>query len=1139
MGSWIPCSEAQGTPFANACLECPPCSSITTTTTTTTLEPPTTTTTTPEPTTTTTTPEPTTTTTTLESTTTTTTLESTTTTTTTSEPTTTTTIESENHNPTNIILNNTSVTEDHDTGTPIALLSTEDPDTGDTHEYTLISGDTDFRISGNALFFDGEFDASVQNTYDIEIRTTDSGGLFYEKEFTIHVTGEGNNPPTTIFLTSNRVSEGREIGTIVGTFSTDDPDSEDTHTYVLVSGTGSNDNISFKIDPGDDKLKTAKIFDRSIQSSYSIRVKATDSTDYSTEKFFTITITDANYDPTGITLDGTSVDENQPAGTEVGTFSTDDPDRDDIHFYTLVSGSGSENNGFFRINDDNNTLETLTEFDYEAEKSFHIRVKTDDNNGGDFEDTFTIIVNDVNDPPTDITLDKNSVSEELSRGTVVGDFTVTDQDANDSHTYILVAGDGGEDNSSFLIEAGTNALKTDEVFDYDTKNSYSIRVRATDNDGETYEKSFSVTIIPRPDVAFSPADQETNVAIEENIIIRFTKPVRRTDDSVITNINIDDLITFRKEDDHGTDVPYEATINTEKTEITIVPDSWLDSKQKYYVAIGGMEDNADNTIESVSITFTTKDIDPPIITFSPADGDTEVMPDVTIRIMFSERVRLLNNSEITNTNVDKLITFREDWSSGIDIPFDATVNSHKTAIEIKPNADLNHGQTYYVSVGASLEDEGDNEISETEMTFSVIPLFSDISANLNGVSRSSAAWGDYDNDGDLDILLTGYDNDNLEPITRIYRNENSRFHEAVALIGVEFGAVAWGDYDKDGDLDILLTGYDGSESISKIYENDDGRFLEDRDADLTGVHHSAVAWRDYDRDGDLDILLAGYNYEKEETVARLYRNESGRSFTDTKASLTGVYYASAAWGDYNKDGKPDILLVGNDGLFKSSELYRNDGSTFKNINIGLPGVSSGAAAWGDYNGDGYPDILLTGDDGTTKIARVYQNNNGSFKNINADLTGVYQSSAAWDDYDNDGDLDILLTGDTGEDEVSKISKIYRNDGGGKFIDVEVDLVGVSNGSAVWGDYDKDGYPDILLTGDDGEKKITKVYHNNSSEGTPPCADCLQRVIESLRALAGLDRTGPGPDEMDGDIYDDGKVGLPEIIELLIRAVGKK
>ena len=85
--------------------------------------------------------------------------------------------------------------------------------------------------------------------------------------------------------------------------------------------------------------------------------------------------------------------------------------------------------------------------------------------------------------------------------------------------------------------------------------------------------------------------------------------------------------------------------------------------------------------------------------------------------------------------------------------------------------------------------------------------------------------------------------------------------------------MAWGDYDNDGDLDILLTGDHGSGGrVAKVYRNDGGGTFTDIGAGLTGVYDSSVAWGDYDNDGDLDILLTGYSGSGK--VAKVYRNDA-------------------------------------------------------------------------------------------------------------------------------------------------------------------------------------------------------------------------------------------------------------------------
>jgi len=262
-----------------------------------------------------------------------------------------------------------------------------------------------------------------------------------------------------------------------------------------------------------------------------------------------------------------------------------------------------------------------------------------------------------------------------------------------------------------------------------------------------------------------------------------------------------------------------------------------------------------------------------------------------------------------------------------------------------------------------------------------------ISSVLVDVSNSSVAWGDYDNDGDLDILLTGSDSGSNR-LSKLYENTGTGFKEDLAassvLTGVSNSSVAWGDYDNDGDLDILLTGYDGSIRRSYVYENTGSGFTENVSISsvLPGVNGSSAAWGDYDNDGDLDILLTGYG-EGIGPLSRLYEN-TGSGFTEDLAAssvLTDVINGSAAWGDYDNDGDLDILLTGdtwikgvNNGV---SRLYENTGSGFtENITASsiLTGVYYSSVAWGDYDNDGDLDILLTGHDGDGFQSNVYRNN---------------------------------------------------------------------------------------------------------------------------------------------------------------------
>ncbi|TAE20865.1 MAG: hypothetical protein EAZ93_22280 [Oscillatoriales cyanobacterium] len=260
----------------------------------------------------------------------------------------------------------------------------------------------------------------------------------------------------------------------------------------------------------------------------------------------------------------------------------------------------------------------------------------------------------------------------------------------------------------------------------------------------------------------------------------------------------------------------------------------------------------------------------------------------------------------------------------------------------------------------------------------------------------------------------------------------------------------------------------------------------DINATLEGVFYSSAAWGDYDNDSDLDILVTGTNGPN--SVAKVYRNDSG-NFTDVNAALSGVKNSSIDWGDYDRDGDLDILLTGLDNASNPvSKVYRNDGGNFTDVSANLQGVWNSSANWGDYDNDGDLDILLTGgaiiSGSSVKIAKVYRNDSGSFTDTAANLQGVWQGSTDWGDYDKDGDLDILITGNSDGSVSADISKIYRNDNG-SFTDIGAPLTGVFSGDAAWGDYDNDGDLDVLLTGltPSNSSPVAKIYRNDAGSFT--------------------------------------------------------
>lgn len=381
----------------------------------------------------------------------------------------------------------------------------------------------------------------------------------------------------------------------------------------------------------------------------------------------------------------------------------------------------------------------------------------------------------------------------------------------------------------------------------------------------------------------------------------------------------------------------------------------------------------------------------------------------------------------------------------------------------------------------------------------------DVSAGgLPGVADGSVAWADYNKDGWMDVLLAG-NTGSTGYVAGVYRNNgDGTFTDiGLGLPGLVYAAVAWTDYDGDGELDFLLTGQTGPGArIARIYRNLGNGAFADIDAGLTGVAFGAVAWGDYDQDGRPDLLLAGRTQDWPDTsVCQLFHNGGG-SFSNVYAGLPGFYAGSVAWGDFDNDGDLDILLTGWTGNSALARIFRNDGhGVFTDIQAGFPQVSSGWAAWGDHDNDGNLDVLLMGQlSQTSYLLQLYRNNgDGSFSNINTGIPQFAADIVLWGDYDNDGFNDILMTGEkiisSTPDTVNRSLYVFRNDHHGTFTALNLGLPEVWNSTAAWADFDNDGRLDFLVTGNTRNGASARLYRNNTPLANHPPAVPTNLVVD--------------------------------------------
>jgi len=393
------------------------------------------------------------------------------------------------------------------------------------------------------------------------------------------------------------------------------------------------------------------------------------------------------------------------------------------------------------------------------------------------------------------------------------------------------------------------------------------------------------------------------------------------------------------------------------------------------------------------------------------------------------------------------------------------------------------------------------------LLFSFIGLFSflntikaqtftaiDASSSMVQVTFSQVSWVDYDGDGDLDAFVFGM-NDGGTYQTALYQNKGSDQFTLVENTGIPdlaIGSHAWADYDGDGDMDLLIQGADASVNpVSKIMINQGNGTFTDAGVNLDQVYNGNIRWMDFNNDGYLDIILAGFNNIDYETF--IYQNNGDGTFTKMASIVfPGVISSTIEWADYDKDGDQDFIFMGID--FSSNfitTLYKNNGDgTFSDAGVSFPQAWLGDAAWGDYNNDGYPDLVISGFIYPGRITNLYKNNgDGTFSLVeNTPFDAVSHSALEWGDYNNDGNADLFLAGKYENDDGSwtNVTKIFENNGDGTFTEA-VQLTPVNWGDAAWGDYNNDGKLDLIQSGYDEYFLCKTVIYRNDSKGsnTPP------------------------------------------------------
>ena len=386
---------------------------------------------------------------------------------------------------------------------------------------------------------------------------------------------------------------------------------------------------------------------------------------------------------------------------------------------------------------------------------------------------------------------------------------------------------------------------------------------------------------------------------------------------------------------------------------------------------------------------------------------------------------------------------------------------------------------------------GDSGESAVAATAPSSITFSDVTAEAGlpttDLSTHGVQWGDYDQDGRLDLHMSTCHYGPWPRAALYHNNGDGTFTDEIIGSGLDRKfdrhGCAWGDYNADHWPDFFCAqgGQGSTSTISFDFlwsNNQEGTFTR-IPYDVSGIDDPlgrgrVASWFDYDSDGYLDLFVG--NGKRIDATNRLYHNNGDGSFTDVSlASGLGITIStkSASVADYDHDGYADLVL----GTYQGLRLFRNrqDG-TFENATAatGLPGRGRfEGVTWGDYNNDGYLDLFVAQ---VGKTALLYKNTgSGSFVKVKPGTSGIQEINSnvgLWGDYNNDTWPDLFIV--NRDDPITGANApdtLYLNNGDGTFSNVAAaaGVTGPTKGwgdTAAWADFNNDGFLDIMVTNGD-------------------------------------------------------------------------
>lgn len=400
--------------------------------------------------------------------------------------------------PTGVTLLAAPVPEDAAPGAIIGTLLATDPDAGDTHVFELIDDPVvPLVIDGDRLRLDGALDYEALASVTVAVRARDQGGLAYEGAVHFDVL-DVNEPPSAVTLSAYEVREGALPGTVVGTLGAVDEDADEAWSFSLPT----DGSVPFRLTAGGTQVSVSRALDFETAPAWTLPVTVTDRGGNVAVLPLLIHVLDDPEAPTAIAVVPGRVAEDAGSGALVGDVVVTDPDAGDHAVVSLLDGAGGA------VTLSNGQIRLARTVDHEATPTLTIRLRAVDTTGRALEQVVVLLVDDVNEPPSGLTLTPSSVDEGGAIGSFVALLDSDDPDEGDDPYYVLAQNDGEH------LAVDGHRLIVAKVIDYEQSDRIHIRVRAVDRGGLSVEGSWQIDVRdvnePPTGIAFSPAPVREN-----------------------------------------------------------------------------------------------------------------------------------------------------------------------------------------------------------------------------------------------------------------------------------------------------------------------------------------------------------------------------------------------------------------------------------------------------------------------------------------------------------------------------------------------------------------------------------------------------------------------------------------------------